>query len=95
MENNWKVMVLLLREVALEKKITHEQIAEKTGLQKSNVSRVFSLAYCPSMDLFLKISMAIGVNFFFEDKDSKSDLNVCFERAMSELGRRVDALSKN
>jgi transcriptional regulator with XRE-family HTH domain len=89
MENNWKAMVLLLREVALDKKITHEQIAEKIGVKKSNVSRVFSLKYCPSMDLFLKISMAIGINFFFEDKEDKSDLNVCFERAIEELGRRL------
>lgn len=89
MENNWKAMVLLLREVAKEKKISNIEIAEKTGLKKSNVSRFFNLAYCPSIELFLKISMAVGINFFFEDKDSKSDLNVCFERAMTELGRRI------
>ena len=45
--------------------------------------------------LILKISKAIGVNFFFEDKESKTDLNQAMEKAMEALGRRVDKLSKN
>lgn len=35
------------------------------------------------------------VNFFFEDKEGKTELNVAFERAMEQLGRRPDKLGRN
>ena len=91
----WMLLVLLLKEIAEQKKVSQVQIAERTGLIQSNVSRFFSLKYKPTLDTFLQVSKAIGVNFFFEDQDSKSDLNVCFERAMEELGRRINQLPKN
>jgi len=89
-EQHWMLLVLILREIAIDKGITHLEIAEKTGLKRSNVTRIFSIKYCPSLDIFLKIARAIGSNFFIEDNDSKSELNVLFEKAMLELGRRVD-----
>ena len=94
-ENSWKVLVLMLKNIAEDKGITQEQIAEATGLQQSNISRLFSIRYCPTLQTFLAIATAIGVNFFFEDKESKTELNVMLERAMSELGRRPDKLPKN
>jgi len=94
-ENSWKVLVLMLKNIAEDKGITQEEIAEKSGLLQSNVSRVFSLRYCPTLQTFLAIATAIGVNFFFEIKDSKTELNVMFERAMAELGRRPDKLPQN
>ncbi len=92
---HWMVLVLLLKEIAEEKGITHQQIADETGLIRSNVSRFFSLKYRPGLDVFLQISKAIKVNFFFEDKESKIDLSVMFERAMEALGRRADKIPKN
>lgn len=91
----WQLLVLLLKEIAHEKAITINQIAEKTGLHQSSVSRFFSLKYKPTLDAFLEIAKAIKVNFFFEDQENKSDLNQCFERAMESLGRRADKLPKN
>lgn len=91
----WKLLVLILREIAESKGITQMDIADKTGLLQSNISRCFALKYKPTLDTFLQIAGAINVNFFFEDKDSKTDLNQCFERAMEQLGRRVDKLPKN
>ena len=91
----WMLLVLLLKEIADKKGITQVQIAEQTGLIQSNVSRFFSLKYKPTLDTFLQVAKAIKVNFFFEDKDSKTDLNKCFEKAMEELGRRVNKLPKN
>lgn len=92
---HWEVLVLLLKEIAAEKNITQEEIAEKTGLTQSNVSRLFSLKYKPNLSIFLQIAQAIEVNFFVEDRESKTDLNACFERAMEALGRRPNLLSKN
>lgn len=94
-ENSWKVLVLMLKNIAEAKGITQEEIAVKSGLLQSNISRVFSLRYCPTLQTFLAIATAIEVNFFFEDKESKTELNIMLERAMTELGRRPDKLPKN
>ena len=94
-DQQWNLLVLLLKEVAGSKGITQYEIAEKTGLLQSNISRFFSLKYKPTLDTFLQITKAIKVNFFFEDTESKTDLNIAFERAMTELGRRSQNLPKN
>lgn len=75
-EAHWKTLVLMLKHIAKDKGITQEQIAERTGFLQSNISRIFSLRYCPSLHIFLAISNAIEVNFFIEDKESKTELNV-------------------
>lgn len=91
----WMLLVLILKEIAEEKKITQEEIANDTGMMQSAVSRFFSLKFKPTLDTFLQIAKSIKVNFFFEDQEDKSDLNQCFERAMEQLGRRADKLPKN
>lgn len=94
-EAHWKTLVLMLKHIAKDKGITQEQIAERTGFLQSNISRIFSLRYCPSLHIFLAIANAIEVNFFIEDKESKTELNVMLERAMTELGRRPGKLPRN
>lgn len=98
-ENNengqWQLLVLLLKEIADQKKITQNDIAELTGMQQSAISRMFLLKYKPTLETFIKVAQAIKVNFFFEDKENKLDLNMAFENAMSALGRRPDNLPKN
>ena len=91
----WQLLVLLLKEIADQKNITQQEIAAKSGLLQSNVSRFFSLKYKPTLDTFLQVSKAIKVNFFFEDQEGNTDLNLAFENAMSSLGRRPDDLPKN
>ena len=91
----YKILVQLLKEIAKEKGITQETIAKRTGYAQSNISRIFSLKYTPLLEVFLNIAKAIEVNFFFEDKEGKTDLNVLFERAMTNLGRRDLPFSKN
>lgn len=91
----WKLLVLLLKEIAENKGITQNEIADKTGLLQSNISRFFALKYNPTLDTFLQVAKAINVNFFFEDQDSKTDLNLMMEKAMTELGRRAKNLPKN
>lgn len=91
---NWQILVQLLKEIADDKGISQIVIAEKTGYTQPNISRIFSLRYTPRLDVFLNIARAIGVNFFFEDQESKVDFNVIFERAMTELGRRENFKDK-
>lgn len=91
----WQLLVLLLKEIADQKNITQNDIAELTGMQQSAVSRLFLLKYKPTIETFLKVAKAIKVNFFFEDQEGTADLNKAFEKAMTELGRRPDNLPKN
>lgn len=102
MENNsnkengqWKLLVLILKNIAEDKGITQQQIADETGLHQSSVARFFRAKFKPRLDVFLEIAKAVKVNFFFEDQESKTDLNVIFEKAMKDIGRRPDDLRKN
>jgi DNA-binding phage protein len=92
---HWKVLVLILKKIADQKQISHQQIADASGVQRVTVTRMFGLKYCPSLELFLKVAEAIQVNFFFEDKSGTSDLNAAFNQAMDDLGRRPENLPKN
>lgn len=91
----WKLLVLILKEIAEAKGVSQIEIAEKSELLQSNISRFFSLKYKPTLDTFLQVAKAVNVNFFFEDKDATTDLNLAFEKAMTELGRRAKNLPKN
>ena len=91
----WMLLVLLLKEIAGQKSISINEIAEKANMEQSSVSRFFSLKFKPTLHTFLEIAKAIEVNFFFEDKESKTDLNLSMERAMEALGRRIEKLPKN
>jgi len=95
MDEQWKILVLLLQQIAEQKGLIQDDIAIKSGMHQSHVSRFFALKYAPNIDTFLKVSKAIDVNFFFEDRESKTDLNLAMEKAMEQLGRRVDKLPKN
>ncbi|MBX9886685.1 MAG: helix-turn-helix transcriptional regulator [Flavobacteriaceae bacterium] len=64
----WKLLVLRLKEEADKKKITQEEIARKTGLIQSNISRFFSLKYCPNMSTFILISKALGITLKMENE---------------------------
>ena len=94
MEKQWKILVLLLQQIAEQKGLTQQEIAQKSEMHQSHVSRFFALKYSPDMRTFLKVAQAIEVNFFFEYRESKTDLNLAMEKAMEELGRRVEKLPK-
>lgn len=94
-EKHWKDLVLFLKILAAEKGISQSEIAERTGMTQGNIARIFSLKYSPSLKNFIAIAQAVGVNFFFDDKDSDSDLSATFEKAMDLMGRRPDKLPKN
>jgi transcriptional regulator with XRE-family HTH domain len=95
MDNQWKILILLLQQIAEQKGLRQEDIAIKAEMHQSHVSRFFALKYAPNIDTFLKVAKAIEVNFFFEDRESKTNLNLAMEKAMEELGRRVNKLPKN
>lgn len=63
-----------LRDQAIEKKISQEEIASKTGFTQSNVSRMLSGKYPPTLDNFMKLAVAVDCYFFIENKLSGSNL---------------------
>lgn len=56
----WKSLVLLLKEIAENKGFTQNKIANNTGLIQSNISRFFSLRYKPNLETLIKISNALN-----------------------------------
>lgn len=94
-ETDWKIQVLILKKIAENKGISQQEIANRTGFQRTNINRMFALAYCPNLNTFIAVAKAIGVNFFFGDKDGTTELDKIFESAMEELGRRPNKLPSN
>lgn len=56
-----KHLIALLKSIASEKGITHEAIAQQSGLVKSNVTRALGGRYNISLDTFIRLCSAIGV----------------------------------
>lgn len=69
-----KILLRFLSDQAKAKGITHEQIAEKTGFDRSNVGRMLAGKFSPTLDNFMKLAEAVGVYFFLSDKESEEDL---------------------
>ena len=91
----WKLFVLLLDEIRTQKKLSNLKVAELSGIAPAHTSRFFSCKFEPKIGTFLKIAKAVGVNFFFEDQNSKLDFNLAIENAMKRLGRRSYKLPQN
>ena len=63
-----------LHDVAREKGITHEDIACKTGFTASNVTRMLSGKFAPSLDNFMRMAEAVDCYFFIIDKKADDNL---------------------
>lgn len=93
-EQSWRLSVQILREIAEAKGISQQEIANRTGMKRPSISRIFSHKFSPTLKTFILIAKAIEVNFFFEDKERKVELNVMFERAMTAIGSSPDKLQR-
>ena len=87
-EQSEKLLLALLKEIAKDKGLSIQDLSERTGFQPTNMSKILNGGYSPTLKVFLKIAHAVEVNFFLEDKESKTNLNVMMEKAMDSLGRR-------
>ena len=59
--NSPKEIILSLRKEAEERGITQQEIADKAGMKRENVSRLFSATYPPTLSTICKVADAIGV----------------------------------
>lgn len=61
-ENNWRDLILKLREIAKEKNMTQQDLADVTGFKQQYISRMFVLQNSPSIENAMKIASALGVS---------------------------------
>jgi transcriptional regulator with XRE-family HTH domain len=69
-----KMLCQYLHQMAKEKGITHQQIADKTGFIVSNVTRMLSGKYSPTLVSFMKLADALDAYLFVIDKDADNQL---------------------
>lgn len=63
-----------LASLAKAKNITITELAEKTGFQRTNVHRMLSGRYPPTLDNFIKLAEALDAYIFIIDKDADDEL---------------------
>lgn len=62
-----RLLCLYLKDLAKEKGISNQQIADKTGFQQSNVNRMLNGRYSPSLDNFLRLAEALDTHFTIQE----------------------------
>lgn len=60
--DDWKEIVTQLRDIAIEKGITQDMIAYKSGMLQSSVSRIFALQFIPKLSTIISIAKALEVD---------------------------------
>lgn len=63
----WKALVFQLKQTALEKGISQNEIAKKLNMSQSNVARFFSRKFRPGLELFINIANVVGKEIKLED----------------------------
>src|SRR5690554_6715456 len=95
MGEHWKVFARLLKHTAESKNISIAVLAEGADMSRSTIYRFFNLEFCLRFDYVLRIIKALELNIFIESRDSDTELNKLFEKAMDDIGQRSDNLPKN
>lgn len=63
-----------IRDRIAEKNITQEDLAKKTGFSQSNISRILSAKYPPTLDNLMILCEAANCFIFVIDKQADDDL---------------------
>ncbi|MBA3664018.1 MAG: helix-turn-helix transcriptional regulator [Bacteroidetes bacterium] len=69
-----KMLLDYLSKRIKEKEITQEELAKKTGFTQSNISRMLSAKFPPTLDNLLTLCEAANCYIFVIDKDADDDL---------------------
>lgn len=57
-----KILIEFVKQAAADRGMTQTEIARITGLKQSNIARVLSGKYSPTLDTFLKIAGALNLH---------------------------------
>lgn len=60
-EEKRKKLCAKIQNHANENELTHEDISERTGFQRSNISRMLGGKYSPTLDNFLNLCNAVSL----------------------------------
>lgn len=71
MKEKWKILILLLREIAKEKNITLDELYQKTQIEQSNLSHIFNLDHGIGIKRLLKITDALGLDIYIKTQDGE------------------------
>lgn len=72
---DWKEIVTQLRDISIEKGITQDMIAYKSGMLQSSVSRIFALQFIPKLSTIISIAKALEVDIIVKDDKIKAVLS--------------------
>lgn len=65
----WHSLVLALKDYAQRENISQEEIANRSGLKASSISRVFNLKFSPNLKTLFIIADALGVEITITPKN--------------------------
>jgi DNA-binding phage protein len=65
--DKWQDVIIYLREIAKEKGISQQAIAEKIGGKRTAINRIFMLKVCPTIETVRLICVALDINIKFEE----------------------------
>ena len=71
MQEKWKILILLLREIAREKNITLDELCQKTQIEQSNLSHIFHLDHGIGIKRLFKITDALGLYITLNTKNGE------------------------
>jgi len=58
---HWQEIVIMLEKIAIKQGISQNKLAELTGINQPNISRLFSLRYAPNVRTLALIAGVLGV----------------------------------
>jgi transcriptional regulator with XRE-family HTH domain len=88
-----------LAELAQERKLTHQDIADKTGFDRSNVGRMLSGKYSPGLDNLIRLSEVIGydvaiIKQFININDQDSEIQPKFMFTVDPINNELYILHR-
>lgn len=69
-----KMLLDHVREVAEANGLSQQDLADKAGFERANVSRMLSGKFPPTLDNFIKLCEAAGCYLFIIDKEADDEL---------------------
>ncbi len=70
---HYEIMSAMIR-ARKERGLTQEELAARTGLHRSNISRLERGNYNPSIDLLSRVAQGLGMELHIEFRDSGNPL---------------------
>ena len=68
-DERWTELLARLKQLAKDKGITNDMIAEATGFKQGNVNRILNAKYSPRLANLFAIAEAIGVDIVIEERE--------------------------